>query len=88
MKRSKTTLQGNLKPPQDSLLGGFLRLAFQPFSHIDLNRSQLAGENTAPDVSGWKAVNMGVQGLSATFAAQDGFVYMTPSARGLLLIVK
>ena len=46
MKRPKTTLQGNLKPPQDSLLGGFLRLAFQPFSHLDLNRSQLAGENT------------------------------------------
>lgn len=45
-------------------------------------------DGAAPDVSGWKAVNMGVQGLSATFAAQDGFVYMTPSARGLLLIVK
>ena len=52
MKRSKTTLQGNLKPPQDSPLGGFLRHAFQPFSHLDLNRSQLAGENTpASDIA-------------------------------------
>ena len=63
MKRSKTTLQGNLKPPQDSLLGGFLRLAFQPFSHIDLNRSQLAGENTAVALSGTDGVASDVAGV-------------------------
>lgn len=45
-------------------------------------------EGATPDISGWRAVNMGVLGLSATFSAQGGLVYMTPTTRGMLVIVR
>lgn len=42
----------------------------------------------APDVSAWRAVNLGMRGLTATFEARDGQVFMMPVMRGLLLIVR
>lgn len=59
-----------------------------PFADVGRTVMVARYSGTAPDVSTWRAVNLGTRGLSATFEARDGRVFMTPVVRGLLLIVR
>lgn len=45
-------------------------------------------EGDAPDVSRWKAVNLGVRELGGRFEAHDGTVYMTPYYRSMVISIR
>lgn len=45
-------------------------------------------EGAAPDVSRWKAVNLGIRELGGKFEAHDGVVYMTPYYRSMVISIR